>query len=165
MAWAVWTWVWVTWVCTAWDVGGMGDVDVQVCCVGVIGIGAGMDRKDMGVGGSGGVGMGVGGVGGVGVQGLDIVIGGSGVSVVGVAVGMGGMGVDAGLSRRLSPCGPQHGRPPLPRVSHLSTLSGCLGWPRRTIMRSWASWSSGLRALRRVRSWRRSRCCTRGGRT
>lgn len=89
----------MTWACTAWDVCGMGGVGVQVCCVGVIGVGAGVDRKDMGVGGSGGVGMGVGGVGGVGVQGLDVGVGGGSVGVVGVDVGV---GADAGSSRRLS---------------------------------------------------------------
>ena len=97
-----WPWVLVTWECMTWDVCGMGGVGVQVCCVGVIGVGAGVDRKDMGVGGSGGVGMGVGGVGGVGVQGLDVGVGGGSVGVVGVDVGVGGVGAGAGSSWRLS---------------------------------------------------------------
>ena len=67
MAWVAWIWVWVTRVCKAWDVGDMGGVGVQVCCVDVIGMGAGVDRKDMGMGGSGGVGMGVDEAGGMGV--------------------------------------------------------------------------------------------------
>ena len=92
----------MTWACTAWDVCGMGGVGVQVCCVGVIGVGAGVDRKDMGVGGSGGLGMGVGGVGGVDVKGLDGGGGGGSVGVVGVDVGVGGVGAGAGSSRRLS---------------------------------------------------------------
>ena len=73
----------------------MGDVGVQVCCVGVIGVGAGVDRKDMGVGGSGGVGD-------VGVQGLEVGAGGGSVGVVGVDVGVGSVGAGAGSSRRLS---------------------------------------------------------------
>ena len=84
------------------DVGSMGGVGVQVCCVGVIGVGAGVDRKDLGVGGSGGVGMGVDGAGGVGVQGLDVGVGGGSVGEVGVDMGVGGVGADAGSSRRLS---------------------------------------------------------------
>ena len=66
-AWAAWTWVWVTRARKVWDVGNMGGVGVQVCCVGVIGVGAGADREDMGLGGSGGMGMSVDGAGGVGV--------------------------------------------------------------------------------------------------
>ena len=36
---------------------------VQACCDGVMGVGAGVDRKDRGVGGPGGMGMGVDGAG------------------------------------------------------------------------------------------------------
>ena len=122
----------------------MGDVGVQVCCVGMIGVGACFDRKNMDVGGPGGVG-------GVSVQGLDVGIGGSGVGVVGVDVGVVGVGAGDGLSRRVSvSLWPSMCKPFI--VSHVlfGHGVGCPGWPRRTSIRSWASRSSGLRALRRV---------------
>ena len=102
LAWAAWTCVWVTWACKVWNVGGMGGVGVQVCCVSVIGVGTGMDHEDMGVDGSGDVGMGVGRAGGVGVQDLDVSVGGDGVGVMGVDVGVGNVDVDAIFSGRFS---------------------------------------------------------------
>ena len=68
----------------------------------MIGVDASLDRKDMGVGGSGVVGICVGGVGSVGVQVLDVSIGGGGVGVVGVGVAVGSLGAGVGASRRLS---------------------------------------------------------------
>ena len=76
----------------------MGGVGVQVCCVGVEGVGGGVDREDMDLGGSGGVDMGVDGAGGVGVQGLDVGVGVSGVGVVSVDLSVGSVGADAGSS-------------------------------------------------------------------